>query len=101
MHVLRDCKDTKVIYDHDLDFYQHLASEVNLYLDEDVVDAVDVKVLDFAGLHVVEDVLMAQGPVETPVAVGGSGHLAARFEDDLALHVEAGNHPLLEENDLE
>ena len=74
---------------------------MNLYLDKDVVNAVDVKVLDFAGLHVVEDVLVAQGPVEASVAVGGSGHLAARFEDDLALHVEAGNHPLLEENDLE
>ena len=71
-----------------------------MHLDQYVVDAVDVKVLDSAGLHVIKDVLVTQGPIKTPVAVGCPGDLAPRLKDDLSLHVEAGNHPLLEEDNL-
>ena len=60
-----------------------------------------MKVLDSAGLHVLQDVLVPQRPVEASVAVGCSGDFASSLQDDFALHVEARNHPLLEKDDLE
>jgi hypothetical protein len=70
------------------------------HFDEDVVDAVDVQVLDSVLLHVIQDLLVLQSPVQTSVAVWSSRDFATSFENYFSLEVEARNHSLLEKDDL-
>ncbi|KAH6609319.1 hypothetical protein Trco_002665 [Trichoderma cornu-damae] len=69
-------------------------------LDQAVVDAVGVDVLDAALAHVVQDAGDDEGLVDAAVAVGGDGHLALALQEDLALVGDARQDALLEDLDI-
>ena len=69
-------------------------------LDEDIVNAKDMEVLDTLVHHVVEGAFVLQSPVEAPVSIWGPRHLGLGLQDNLAVVSKAGDHPLLEELDV-
>ena len=69
-------------------------------LDEAVVYAVGVDVLDTSLAHVINDTREDEGVVDTTVAVGGHGNLALGLEKDLSVVGDAREDTLLEEDDI-
>lgn len=63
---------------------------------QDIVDGVGVHATNSAPRHVVQDSLLLQGPIKSPVAVGSSGHSTLLVQDDLSVEREARQHSLPE-----